>query len=175
MSTGRPGVAAQAIAAPARWGNGGVLDGFGACLRRFEGFIILVIVCALAIDIRPILIANWGHGQRVAFSVALCALFFLELLVRGCAHAAQEGSLRKGLRICFESPIRWVDLVCLVLELVSLADLLSARAKGRNGKTGLRGATLRPGRHTCAANVALEASVGDAAGGDARAASLPRA
>ena len=54
-------------------------------------------------------------------------IFSVELLFRIAAHTAIAKSLTKGLDECFKDPIRYIDLLCIVLELVDLLSLISTR------------------------------------------------
>ena len=69
-------------------------------------------------------------------------IFSVELLFRIAAHTAKERSLSRGMDECFRDPIRYIDLLCIILELVDLLSLISSRNSHADGR-GFRGAWLR--------------------------------
>ena len=65
-----------------------------------------------------------SSGFDLGASLFLVTIFSVELLFRMGAHVRIAGRVGKGLAECFRSPVRYVDVVCIALELVTLFNLL---------------------------------------------------
>ncbi len=82
-----------------------------------------------------------SYVAQLAVGVSVSIIFSVELLFRIAAHTAIAKSLVKGVDECFKDPIRYIDLLCIVLELVDLLSLISTR--NSHTGSGFRGAWLR--------------------------------
>ena len=106
-------------------------------------------VCLILIVIASFLAVYVGgkayqksYIAQLAVGVSVSIIFSVELLFRIAAHTAIAKSLTKGLDECFKDPIRYIDLLCIVLEFVDLLSLISTRNSHCTG-SGFRGAWLR--------------------------------
>ena len=102
-------------------------------------------VCLILIVIASVLFEHlwflpWTYEAQLCVSISVSIIFSVELVFRVAAQAALAKSLRRGLDICFADWIRYLDLVCIILEFV---ELLRLTMEGSKGEGGFRGTWLR--------------------------------